>query len=91
MDNIVIMSWTGTMIKQRRTVVGRTMGFMANALGMSTPTYKKLENGINVQRYEVRLEKYYNGGYKTGQLKILKELGLYGLINAKNKDRKIHK
>ena len=85
------MSWTGAMIKQRRTALSRTMGFMANALGMSTPTYKKLENGINVQRYEVRLEKYYNGGYRSGQLQILKELGLYSLINAKNKDRKIHK
>ncbi|MGR3179501.1 MAG: hypothetical protein ACUZ8E_15770 [Candidatus Anammoxibacter sp.] len=87
----IIIGWTGAMVKQRRTVVGRTMGFMANALGMSTPTYKKLENGINVQRYEVRLEKYYNGGYKIEQLKILKELGLYSLIDAKNKDRKIHK
>ena len=85
------MSWTGAMVKQRRKVDGRTMGFMADALGMSTPTYKKLEKGVNIQRYEVRLEKYYNGGYKLGQIKILRELGLYGLIDAKNKDRKIHK
>lgn len=85
------MSWTGAMIRQRRKVASRTMGFMANALGMSTPTYKKLENGANIQRYEVRLEKYYNGGYNFGQLKILKELGLYGLMDAKNKDRKVHK
>lgn len=85
------MSWTGVMVKERRKVAGKTMGFMANALEMSTPTYKKLEKGIGIQRYEVRLEKYYNGGYKPGQIKILRELGLYGLIDAKNKDRKIHK
>ena len=87
----IIIGWTGAMVKQRRNIAGRTMGFMANALGMSTPTYKKLESGFNIQRYQVRLEKYYNGGYSPDQLKILQELGLYSLIDAKNKDRKIHK
>lgn len=72
-------------------MASKTMGFMADALGMSTPTYKKLEKGIGIERYTVRLNKYYNGGYKPRQIKILRELGLYGLIDAKNKDRKIHK
>ena len=44
----------------------------ASFLGISRPTYQNLEKGINIEKYENRLEHYYNSGHSANQKKILK-------------------
>lgn len=85
------MKWTAGILKKRRRVKKLSKGEMARRLGMSPPTYKKLEEGVGLDRYANRLNKYYLGGYTEEQMKILIELNLTNLIDEKERDRTKHK
>ena len=75
--------WTPNKIKHYRQQTGFSAKKMASILGLSIPTYKRLEQGIGIKKYESRLNKYYDSGYTLKQKEILLGLGLMDLFIGK--------
>ena len=85
------MKWNAILIIQYRKQTGFSRAKMADLLNISRPTYYRLEEGIKIEKYEHKLNYYYNAGYTLKQKEILLELGLKHLIEEndnKNTDNR---
>lgn len=81
------MTWTAKKIRKARKKENLNTTTTASYLGISRPTYQNLEKGINIEKYQDRLEHYYNSEHSATQKKILEDLGLQRLINQREKGR----
>ena len=81
------MTWTAKKITKARKKENLNTTTTANFLGISRPTYQNLEKGINIEKYQDRLEHYYNSEHSANQKRILKELGLQRLITKREEGR----
>ena len=82
-----MIKWTARLIKRKRKEQKLNSTDMGALLGMSRPTYERLEKGDRIDKYIHRLEKYYNSDYSPEQEKILRELKLFHLLEAKEHER----